>query len=116
MSEFKSAPVFSEIEKRIGEEPDLIKKIAGIYQFDVVNEAKQTKSWVVDVKNSPGSVRSGTIDNPDCTISISDEDFTALISGKKNGQQLFMQGKLKMKGNMGLAMKLDQLVKKKASL
>jgi len=99
-----------------GQPTFLIKKMAGIYQFDVVNEAKETKSWVVDVKNSPGSVRSGTTDKPDCTISITDEDFIALVTGKKNGQQLFMQGKLKVKGNMGLALKLDQLVKKKASL
>ena len=34
-----------------------------------------------------------------------------LVSGKLNGQQAFMSGKLKIKGNMGLAMKMDAIVK-----
>merc|ERR1719159_1035975 len=43
---------------------------------------------------------------PDCTISMKDADFLAMVAGKLNGQQAFMQGELKLKGNMMLAQKL----------
>jgi putative sterol carrier protein len=42
---------------------------------------------------------------------MKDSDFIALMSGKANGQQLFMSGKIKFKGNMGLVMKLGDLAK-----
>jgi len=38
-------------------------------------------------------------------------DFVALMSGKANGQQMFMSGKIKFKGNMGLLMKMTELQK-----
>ena len=37
-------------------------------------------------------------------MSVSDENFGKLVSGKANAQQLFMSGKLKIKGN---AMKVN---------
>jgi putative sterol carrier protein len=40
---------------------------------------------------------------------MQDQDFVDLITGKLNGQQAFVQGKLKIAGNMGLAMKLSLL-------
>lgn len=40
---------------------------------------------------------------------MSSNDFVDLFSGKANGQQLFMSGKIKFKGNMGLLMKLQDL-------
>lgn len=69
----------------------------------------------------------------DCNITISDEDFVNLSSGKANPQQvifilnnkyalfiffikMFMKGKLKVKGNIMLAQKLEKLFKNNAKL
>lgn len=46
------------------------------------------------------------------TLSLSDENFRKLIDGKAKAQQLFMGGKLKVKGNMMKATKLDPILKK----
>ena len=50
----------------------------------------------------------------DCTITIS-ADFVAMSTGKLNGMQAFMSGKMKIKGNMALAQKFGALVDQKKS-
>ena len=66
--------------------------------------------WVVDLKNGSGSVKPGKAAKADLTLTVSDDDFVALAEGKLNPQQAFMRGKLKLKGNMGLAMKLGTVI------
>ena len=45
-------------------------------------------------------------DDADVTLSASAEVFTDIMSGDQNSTAAFMAGKLKVDGNMGLAMKL----------
>lgn len=44
-------------------------------------------------------------------LSLSEEDFSSLVSGTGNAQRLFMSGKLKVKGNVMKATKLDPILK-----
>lgn len=46
------------------------------------------------------------------TLSLSDADFGSLVAGKANAQRLFMSGKLKIKGDVMKATKLDPILKK----
>jgi len=46
----------------------------------------------------------------DCTIKISQEDFQALITGNLNPMMAMMSGKIKIDGDMGVAMKLQSLI------
>jgi len=112
---YKSSAVFDELTKKIAANPDLVSQIGGVYQFDVTASGKP-KTWTVDLKNGKGSVSEGPAPKADCTISTSDDDFVGMMTGKLNSQTLFMQGKLKIKGNMGLAMKLNKLQSAKAAL
>nr|XP_033772130.1 non-specific lipid-transfer protein isoform X2 [Geotrypetes seraphini] len=108
---FKAHLVFKEIEKKLEEEgEDFVKKIGGIFAFKV-KEGPDGKEalWVVDVKNGKGSVALNSDKKADCTITMSDADLLALMTGKINPQTAFFQGKLKINGNMGLAMKLQNL-------
>lgn len=52
------------------------------------------------------------MDKPDVTFIVNDKDVTELITGEINPQKAFFQGKVKISGNMGLAMKLVELLKK----
>ena len=53
----------------------------------------------------------GSHGNPDLTISVSEADFIQLYEGKLNPQSAFLQKKITVKGNMGLAMKFPQVLK-----
>lgn len=53
----------------------------------------------------------GKADNPSITISMSGLDFKDMQNGQLNGMAVFMSGKLKVKGDMSLAMKLKSLIK-----
>jgi putative sterol carrier protein len=46
------------------------------------------------------------------TLSLSDEDFGKLVNGKANAQRLFMSGKLKIKGDIMKATKMEPILKK----
>ncbi len=45
----------------------------------------------------------------DCTVSLAPDDFQALMQGDLNPMTAFMSGKIKIKGDMGVAMKLQHL-------
>lgn len=46
------------------------------------------------------------------TLLLSDENFGQLVSGKANAQKLFMSGKLKVKGDVMKATKMEPILKK----
>ncbi len=47
----------------------------------------------------------------DCTIKMDFSDFSDLIGGKLDGMTAFMTGKLKIEGDMGVAMKLQSILR-----
>ncbi|XP_005353595.1 non-specific lipid-transfer protein [Microtus ochrogaster] len=108
---FKANFVFKEIEKKLEEEGEqFVKKIGGIFAFKVKDgPGGKEATWVVDVKNGKGSVHPNSDKKADCTITMADSDLLAMMTGKMNPQSAFFQGKLKIAGNMGLAMKLQNL-------
>ncbi|MBM3502431.1 MAG: SCP2 sterol-binding domain-containing protein [Alphaproteobacteria bacterium] len=63
----------------------------------------------LDGASTPNSVSNEDKD-ADCTIRISLENFLKLVEGDLNPTMAFMMGKLKVDGDMGLAMKLSKLM------
>lgn len=58
-----------------------------------------------------GNVVSTDDKDADCTISVTQDDLLSIISGALNPMTAFMSGKIKVKGDMGVAMKLQSLFK-----
>ncbi|TPX42713.1 hypothetical protein SeLEV6574_g05450 [Synchytrium endobioticum] len=117
VSGFASSVLFENIEQGLASMPSaqkkaLVNKTKGVFQIDISNSAKKSQSWFVNLKEGEGSVGAGPAPGKsDVTIIISDNDFIQLSSGKADAQKLFMGGKLKLKGNMSLAMKLQDIFK-----
>jgi putative sterol carrier protein len=91
---------------RLKDHPDLIQKINASYKF-IVN-GDEGGSWLVDLTKEGGVVCESEADAA-CTITIKDQDLVNMVNGDLNPQMAFMTGKLKIKGDMGLAMKLQAL-------
>ncbi len=84
------------------------KTIGAKFQMNISGETGG--DWFIDVTATGPSCKPGTGEAPDCTISITDEDFQKLVENPQaNGMQLFFAGKLKVTGNQMLAMKLQKL-------
>jgi putative sterol carrier protein len=82
-------------------------KTAGMnnsYLFDIDGAG----TWKVDVQDGTVNVAEGEGD-ADVTISTSEETFEKMVSGEQNPTSAYMTGKLKVKGDMGAAMKLQKL-------
>lgn len=89
-----------------GEGKDLVPKVQAVFQFDIwVTKGVIAGSWEIDLKNGSGHVKKGAATTPDATFTVSDEDFHKVCLGTLNPQMAFMQGKMKIKGNMGKATK-----------
>ena len=82
-------------------------KLAGVnnsYLFDIEGEGQ----WLVNVADGGVNVSEGAGD-ADATIETSSETFEKIVSGEQNPTTAYMTGKLKIKGDMGAAMKLQKL-------
>ncbi|KAA0189145.1 hypothetical protein HAZT_HAZT003412 [Hyalella azteca] len=88
----------------------------GIFKFVVTKPSGGEETWIVDVKNGSGSVTRGGSGTSDVTITMADSDLLKLLHGKLNAQKAFFMGLLKIKGNMGLAMKLPDFLKDAQSI
>ena len=78
-----------------------------VIQYDVSGEGGGT--WHAVIKDGTCAVNSGPGQNPTLTFSIAAQDWLDMVARKQSGQMLFMSGKLKLKGDMGLAMKLGSM-------
>jgi putative sterol carrier protein len=71
----------------------------------------QAADWVATIKDAKCTLTQGTALAAKLTVSADSADFIKIFSGQLDGMQAFMQGKLKVTGDMGLAMKLLGLFK-----
>ena len=85
-------------------------KAAGMnctYQWDVTGDGGG--QWNAVIADGAITVSEGTADTANITITVSAGDWLDMLNGKLDGQMAFMSGKLKIKGDMSLAMKLKTL-------
>ncbi|CAB0042716.1 unnamed protein product [Trichogramma brassicae] len=108
---FKATVLLQALEVAMEEDQDgLIDRVRGIYGLRVTNgPGGSTGYWVINAKTGKGKVTYRGTEKPDVIFTISDSDVVDFISGKLNPQKAFFQGKVKIQGNMAMAMKLPDL-------
>ncbi|MBI4557389.1 MAG: SCP2 sterol-binding domain-containing protein [Candidatus Hydrogenedentes bacterium] len=100
---------FSELGGKI--DPSRLQGMNATYQFVVTGDGGG--EWNVAIANGQATVSKGTADAPSITLTSSVADWLDIVSGKLNGQTAFLTGKLKIKGDMTLAMKLQSVLQVK---
>ncbi|KAL9943856.1 hypothetical protein D7B24_001533 [Verticillium nonalfalfae] len=113
-AKFPSSAAFDAINSALSSEADrkdAIKQGNAVFAFTLKNSAGETDSWHIDLKET-GTVQKGLPSKPTVTLSLSDTDFASLVAGKANAQKLFMSGKLKIKGDVMKATKMEPILKK----
>jgi len=103
-----SSPQVQEIVKQMGTALGADSGLGGTLKFDFGAPG----SVYIDGKSTPNTVSDGEGQSADCTITVALEDFEKMAKGELDGTSAFMQGKLRVAGDMGLAMKLTPILAK----
>ncbi|MCT8136820.1 SCP2 sterol-binding domain-containing protein [Anaerobacillus sp. CMMVII] len=96
--------------QKMNDHSEGIKGVNTAYQFDLSGEEQGT--FQVIIKDEQVQVFDEVKREPNCTLQLSDQNLLKLIAGNLNPTVAYMSGKLKIKGELGLALKLQSILKK----
>lgn len=111
---FNASNLFEQLGEGLKDDATRRKAIAGVKAVIVItlkNKEGKDQSWLLDLKKDGSIQKTDTVPKNDVQLLLKDADFVKLASGKANGQKLFMNGKLKVKGNMMKATAIDTVFK-----
>ncbi|TNV86005.1 hypothetical protein FGO68_gene4596 [Halteria grandinella] len=105
----KSAALFERMEALLKNHgADIAKKVQCVFLFEIKPAKNQAPVYfTLDLKNGEGRIMRGKVGQVDVTFSILDEDMILMAAGKLSPQTAFTQGKLKLKGNVSMAMRFS---------
>ena len=84
--------------------PEKAAGVNAVIQYEITGEGGGT--WNANIKDGACAVKEGAAASPNLTLTMTAQDWLDLLGGKLSGQMAFMSGKLKLKGDMGFAMKI----------
>ncbi len=89
--------------------PEKATGIDAVVQFHLTGD--NGGDWFVTIRDRHCSVDKGEASSPKLVFTAAAQDCLDILTGKLDGMRAFMTGKLKLKGDMSLAMKLTSLFK-----
>ena len=64
--------------------------------------------WTVTIKDQKIEVKEGTHSSPTLMINMAETDYMDVVNGRMSGEKAFLNGRLRVKGNLALALKLRE--------
>ena len=89
--------------------PEKAAGLNAVIQYKLTGD--QAGDYIITIADGACSVDEGETDNPTMTLTADGEYFRDVLLGKEDGMKGFMQGKLKLAGDLNLAMKLTSFFK-----
>ena len=89
--------------------PEKAQGVDAIIQFQFTGA--EAGEWNATIKDGKVDVAQGAHPTPKMTLTADSADYVKIFTGELDGMQAFMQGKIKLAGDLNLAMKLMQMFK-----
>jgi putative sterol carrier protein len=89
--------------------PEKAGDMDSVIQFELTGE--EASSWAVVIKDATCKVEKGKHENPTMTLTADSQDYKDIVTGRLKAMNAFMQGKVKLQGNLNLAMKFAEIFK-----
>lgn len=89
--------------------PEKAAGLEAVIQYNFTGE--EAGDYIITIKGGACSVAEGIADDPTMTLTADGSYFGDVLMGKEDGMKGFMMGKLKLAGDLNLAMKLTSLFK-----
>ncbi len=105
--------IFARIDRKINERLTEYSKLGAVYKF--ILNGPDGGTWIVDLREDTYGVREAGEEEKEeanCTFNASDTHFIDMVDGKLRPENAFLTGKVKFTGDIALAMKLGDLLKK----
>lgn len=83
--------------------------VEAVIQYHLTGD--EAGDYIINIKEGACTVEEGTADDPTMTLTADGKYFGDVLLGKEDGMKGFMQGKLKLAGDLNLAMKLTSFFK-----
>jgi putative sterol carrier protein len=89
--------------------PEKAQGVDAVIQFKFSGE--EAGEWNATIKDGKVEVGRGTHPSPKMTLTADSSDYVKIFTGELDGMKAFMEGKIKLAGDLSLAMKLMQMFK-----
>jgi putative sterol carrier protein len=98
---------FNQLGQRLDREPARTAGVTGTWQF--VLNGTDGGSFFVEIVDGKSRVGEGTSAAPGVTITMTSDDYVAMANKKISGAELFMSGRMRVKGDPMLGMKAESI-------
>lgn len=102
--------VWELIDEQLQVEKEPYADINAIYEFQLTDEPKI--SYQLHLQDGVANVYNTNKEKADCVLIMKTKYFKRLLLGKLNSTTAFMTGRISVKGNITLALKLESMLKK----
>ena len=89
--------------------PDKAGDVEAVIQFHLTGE--EASDWIVKIGDGKCEVEQGTTDEATMTLRADSQDYKDIISGELDPMSAFMQQKVKLTGNLNMALGLTKYFK-----
>ncbi|XP_066525271.1 stomatin-like protein 1 [Hoplias malabaricus] len=89
----------------------LVRQVGACFQFNISTTSGQISSYYVDLTHNKGECGIGEARQPDVSLSMSEQDLIAMFQGSLRPLIAYSSGRLRVEGDLNVAMKLETLLK-----